>query len=81
MGSMYNLPFLFKGACPHALAVVSDSVAYMVQCNSSTIGVGTSGEVEAFHIRVAGQFTFHTDMGVIYPFHSPYYVFVWPCLP
>ena len=52
-GSMYNPP-LFKGACPCALAVISDSVAYMVQCHSSTIGVGTSGKVGAFHIRVAG---------------------------
>ena len=47
-------PPLFKGACPHALAVISVSVAYMVQCHSSTIGVGTSGKVGAFHIRVAG---------------------------
>ena len=29
----------------------------------------------------SGQFTFHSNMGVIYPFHSPHYVFVWPCLP
>ena len=77
---MYNPP-LFKGAHPCALAVISDSVAYMVQCHSSTIDVGTSGKVGAFHIRVAGQFTFHPNMGVIYLFHSPHYVFVWPCLP
>ena len=38
------------------------------------------GKVGAFHIRVAGWFTFHSDTGVIYPFHSPHYVFVWPCL-
>ena len=77
---MHNPP-LFKGACPHALAVISDLVAYMVQCHSSTISVGTSGKVGAFRIRVAGRFTFHSDTGVIYPFHSPHYVFVWPCLP
>ena len=55
LGSTYNPP-LFKGAHPCALAVMSDSVAYKVQCHFSTIGVGTSGKVEAFHIRVAGQF-------------------------
>ena len=74
-------PPLFKGAHPHALAVISSSVAYRVQCHSSTIGVGTSGKVGAFRIRVAGQFALHSNMGIIYPFHSPYYVFVWPCLP
>ena len=52
-GSMYNLP-LFKGAHPCVLAVISDSVAYMVQCDSSTISVGISGKVGAFHIKVAG---------------------------
>ena len=49
----YNPP-LFKGAHPHALAAISDSIAYMVQCHSSTIGVGTSRKVGAFRIRVAG---------------------------
>ena len=32
-GGPYNPP-MFKGACPHALAVVSDLVAYKVQCLS-----------------------------------------------
>ena len=78
-GSTYNP--LLKGACPHALAVISGSVAYMVQCHSSTISVGTSGKVGAFCIRVAGQLAYHSNTGVICPFHSPHYVFVWPCLP
>ena len=72
---MYNPP-LFKEAHPHALAVISDSVACMVQCHSSTIGVGTSGKVGAFHIRVSGRFAFHSDTGVIYLFHSPTIMFL-----
>ena len=45
---------LFKGAHPHALAVIADSVAHRVQCHSSTISVGTYGKGGAFHIRLAG---------------------------
>ena len=71
MGGPCITPTSFKGAHPHALAVISHSVAYMVQCHSSTIGVGTSGKVGAFCIKVVGQFTFHSDTEVIYPFHSP----------
>ena len=53
-GAPHITPPLFKGAHPHVLAVISDSVAYMVQCHSSTISAGTSGKVGAFHISVAG---------------------------
>ena len=53
------------------LAVASDLVAYIVQCYSSTISVGTSGKVGAFCIRVAGQFTFHSDMGLFTHFTPP----------
>ena len=34
--------------------------------------MGTSGKVGTFHVKVAG---------VTYPFHSPHYFFIWPCLP
>ena len=47
----------------------------------STISAGTSGKVGAFHIRVAGLFALHSNMGVINPFHSSHYVFTWSCLP
>ena len=72
---MYS-PLLFKEAGPCALAVISDLVTYKIQCHSSTIGVGTSVKVGAFHIRVAGQFVLHSDMGVIYLFHSPSIMFL-----
>ena len=75
------LPPLFKRAHPHALTVISDSVADRVRCHSYTISVGTSGEVGAFRVRVAGCFALHSNTGVTNPFHSPHYVFIWPCLP
>ena len=35
--------------------------------------------VGTFHIREADCFILHSDVGVVYPFHSPH--FVWLCLP
>ena len=74
-------PPLFKGAHPSALAVISDWFAYKLQGHSSTIGVGASWKGGALRVRVAGRFALQSDTGGIYLFHSPHYIFTWPCLP
>ena len=78
--SMYNPP-LFNLAHPHALTVISDSVAYRVGCHSSTISVGTSGKVGAFCIRVAGWFPFTPTWGLLTHFTPPImFLFCLACL-
>ena len=64
-------PPLFKGACPHALAVISDWFAYKVQGHSSTIGMGASWKAGAFHVGVAGWSALQSDMGVFTHFTPP----------
>ena len=82
-GSQYNPPF-FKGACPQALTV--DFCLVALEGHNTTLlllAVGTSWEGRSIpHVRVAGSILpSHLLHGATYPFHSPHYVFVWPCLP
>ena len=68
-------PPLFKGAHPHVLAVISDWFAYKVQGHSSTIGMGASWKVGAFHVKVAGWLALQSDRGVSTHF-TPHIMFL-----
>ena len=49
--------------------------------HSSSIGMGASWKAGALHVRVASWSALQSNTGGIYPFHSPHYFSVWPCLP
>ena len=86
-GGSSSYPLLFGWSHPHALAVNSGSLVFFIffsggikpplyrQWGSFFWWVGS------FHIREVDRHCHSSWHGGIYPFHSPPFYCVWPCLP